>query len=275
MTSDDVGPDPDSTAAILDDPRIQSDHLRLLVTDESSVLLIGVVHDHPASVYRVERLVGAIDPETVAVELPPLALPLFEQGTDGEMSAALGANGADHAAIDAHGPRFLAALAGEIGARSPGRQTIRRIASNALTVGKQALTCRLASVFGRERFPTAVADGGIDLASEDLADPASVAAHERRHLSRSFSVLRAFERPAADEIVDAARERTMARALARIDETAVAVVGFEHLDGITTELEAVGATSLPVDDSRLESLAERSAFSRWSLRPQGANGVSE
>lgn len=256
MTSDDVGDDPESPAALLDDPRIRSDHLRLLEGDDGPVVLVGVVHDHPASVSRVDSVIRSLDPGTVAVELPPLALPLFEQGADGEMSAALAATDADNAAIDAHGPRFLATLASEVRARSPDRATITQITSNALTVGRHALSCRLASVFGRDRFATPLADGGIE-ADLDPSDPDAVAEHERRHLSRSFSVLRAFERPAADEIVDAARERTMARALAATDGSVVAVVGFEHLDGIASELRTRGATSLSVDAARLREVAEK------------------
>ncbi|ACV48094.1 MULTISPECIES: hypothetical protein [Halomicrobium] len=257
MTTDDLGAVPESPDALLADPRIRTDHFRLLEDPDGAVLLIGVVHDHPASVYRVDSAIRALDPDTVAVELPPLALPLFEAGGEGEMSAALAATDADSAAIDAHGPRFLAALVDEIRDRSPDGETLARIASNALAVGRQALSCRLASVFGRDRFPTPLADGGIDLDVERPGDPATVAEHERRHLSRSFSVLRAFERPAADEIVDAARERTMARALAGTDGTAVAVVGFEHLDGIVAELRDRGATSLSVDAASLCEYAEK------------------
>jgi len=258
MTTDDIGNVPESPVTLLDDPRIQTDHLRLLVDDESSVLLVGVVHDHPASVYRVRRVVRSLDPDTVAVELPPLALPLFEAGEGGEMSAALAASDAGAAAIDAHGPRFLAALAGEISDRSPERGTIGRIASNAVTVGKHALSCRLASVFGRDRFPTPLADAGVEIDLDRTADPVTVAEHEQRHLSRSFSVLRAFERPAADEIVDAARERTMARSLAGLDaESAVAVVGFEHLDGIADELVARGVGPRAIDATALSEIAKK------------------
>lgn len=261
MTESDAGGEaPESPAALLDDPRVKSDHLRLLVGDGSPVVLVGVVHDHPASVYRARRVVDSLDPHAVAVELPPLALPLFEQSPDGgEMGAALAATAAESAAIDAHGPRFIAALADEIRSRSPDRETLRRIASNALTVGRHALSCRLASVFGRDRVPTPLADGGIQVEIDDPSDPVAVAEHERKHLSRSFSVLRAFERPAADEIVDAAREQTMARSLARLrdDGSVVAVVGFEHLDGITAELERLGDTTRSVDPVTLDDAAKK------------------
>jgi pheromone shutdown protein TraB len=258
MTTDDVESVHESAATLLDDPRIRTDHLRLLVDEESSVLLVGVVHDHPASVYRVRSVVRSLDPDTAAVELPPLALPLFEAGEGGEMSAALAASEADAAAVDAHGPRFLAALAGEIRDRSPSRETIGRIVSNAVTVGKHAISCRLASVFGRDRFPAPIADAGVEIDVDLTADPVAVAEHEQRHLSRSFSVLRAFERPAADEIVDAARERTMARSLATLDaENAVAVVGFEHLDGIADELVARGIGLRGIDATTLSETAKK------------------
>ena len=44
-------------------------------TDErAAAVLVGVVHDHPASVYRAVTLVRAAAPETLAVELPPIEL---------------------------------------------------------------------------------------------------------------------------------------------------------------------------------------------------------
>lgn len=251
MTDHDGGADaPESPATLLDDPRIEPDHLRVLDDGTRSILLVGVVHDHPASVARVRAVVRSIDPQTVAVELPPLALPLFADRSEGEMCAALAATDAQGVAIDSLGPSFARSLWREIREKSPDRETIRQIADNAVGVGRNALSCRLASVLGSDRFATRVREpADYDLAAD--ASPARQADHERRHLSRSFSILRTLERPPADEIVDGARERTMARRLLGSKGTVVAVVGFEHLEGITTALTSRGARSLPVEAATL------------------------
>ncbi|MFC7081645.1 hypothetical protein [Halorussus caseinilyticus] len=42
---------------------------------DAGVTLVGVVHDHPASVHRARAVVRERDPEVVALEAPPLAVP--------------------------------------------------------------------------------------------------------------------------------------------------------------------------------------------------------
>jgi hypothetical protein len=59
--------------------------------DAGAVVLVGVVHDHPASVARVHRVVEATQPDVLALELPPLAVPLYEaHAAEGETPPALG-----------------------------------------------------------------------------------------------------------------------------------------------------------------------------------------
>ena len=251
MTDHDGGADaPESPAALLDDPRIETDHLRVFDDGGQRILLVGVVHDHPASVARVRGVVRSIDPATVAVELPALALPLFADREEGEMGAALAATDATGVAIDSLGPSFVRSLWREVRDETPDGETIKRIAANAVAVGHNALSCRLASIVDSDRFASRVRESSEYELSPD-ATPVRQAEHEQRHLSRSFSILRTLERPLADEIVDAARERTMARRLSGLDGDVVAVVGFEHLDGLTSALTAVGATSRPVEPSTL------------------------
>lgn len=253
MTDHDADADTaESPAALLDDPRIEPDHLRVFDADDRRILLVGAVHDHPASVARVRRVVRSIDPATVAVELPPLALPLFADGSDSEMSVALAATDAEGIAIDSLGPSFVRSLWREIRTESPDSDTIRQIAANAVAVCRNALSCRLASIVDGDRFSTRVrTPAEYDLAAD--ATPSRQADHEQRHLSRSFSILRTLERPLADEIVDAARERTMARRLSTLDGSGsvVAVVGFEHLDGISDGLTVRGATERSVEPATL------------------------
>jgi pheromone shutdown protein TraB len=74
------------------DPRVGSEYVRIVESGRRSpVVLLGVVHDHPASVHRVRTVVESLDPAVLGLELPPLVTPLFEQfaghaGTDTENS---------------------------------------------------------------------------------------------------------------------------------------------------------------------------------------------
>lgn len=270
MTAAPSGDDPGS---ILSDPRIEPDHLRAFDADGDPLVLVGAVHDHPASAYRAGRVVRALGPDVVGVELPRLALPLFERraaawtgddvppattgGSDddgrtdegaeaiGEFAAALAAGadvGAESVAIDALDWRFAASLWREFGDADASAGTLRRVLGAVGNVTTHAASCRLAASLG-DRWPRdPVGSNRFDHDVSPRASPRHQADHESRQLSRSRSILRALERPAADDLVDAARERTMAATLAarRSAGGTVAVVGFDHFDGIATHLAGRG-----------------------------------
>ena len=230
-----------------------------------TVVLVGVVHDHPASVFRARTAVEAVDPAVVAVELPDLALPLFEHGTetdgeeraatDGEggretvetdggeqrfgdeMSAALWAADGETVGIDGIDAGFLSGLAGTLRAEDASAATVRRTARSVAGIGRRALACRVAAVTDRGG-PTTRADGPADFDCTTADDPATQAADERRHRSRSRSLLAAIERPHADRVLDATREAAMVRRLASLRRSGdvVAVVGFDHLDAVADGL---------------------------------------
>lgn len=234
----------------LADPRIDDEYLRAFDGPENPVLVVGCVHDHPASRYRVETLVRATLPEAVGVELPALAVPLFERaGRDpdvaagGEMGAALAAAravGARRNGIDTLDVRLAGSLVSELRRRSASPATLRRVLGAVAGVGRNALSCRFAAALGRYDGSSVLSDRAYDYEVDRSAMPESQAADERRQLARSRSVLRALQRPVADEIVDAARERTMVANLASLGESGsvVAAVGFDHLAGITDGLAA-------------------------------------
>jgi hypothetical protein len=108
-------------------------------------------------------------------------------------------------------------------------------------VGRRALACGIAGVRGGTPDPERIPRGGADYETTGADPPAEQAADERRHRSRSASLLRAIERPHADRLLDSAREESMVRRLAALaDEgTVVAVVGFQHLDPVAESLETV------------------------------------
>jgi hypothetical protein len=66
---------PDASQPSESDPRLNEEYRRRL--PEQGLTLVGVVHDHPASVHRARAVVRERDPEVVALEAPPLATPLY------------------------------------------------------------------------------------------------------------------------------------------------------------------------------------------------------
>lgn len=253
-------------ADVLDDPRINADQLRLFDgPDGGPLLVVGCVHDHPASVYRVRALVEALRPDVVGVELPGLAVPLFERvGRDdggdlpggGEMSEALAAGadvGARRVGIDTLDTGFARSLAREIRRESPSPATLKRVLGSVTNVSGHALSCRLSAALGRFGTASPVSKRAYDHDVDHSASPTTLADDERRQLTRSLSVLRALEQPVANEVVDTAREKTMVENLTSLqtDGSVVAVVGFDHLSGITDLLEERCATRLDPDHDTL------------------------
>lgn len=260
-------PDPDGPPGdVLTDPRVESDQLRVFdAPDGHPLVVVGCVHDHPASVYRVRAVVRSLVPDAVAVELPELAVPLFERvGVDGgpdatpggEMSAALAAADAvdaDVTGVDALDARFARTLLSELRRESLAPTTIKRVLGAVSNVSRHALACRLSAALGRYGTPTPVRRRTYEHEVDGSTPATEQASDERRQVTRSLSVLRALERPVADEVVDAARERTMAANLAALgrEESVVAVVGFDHLSGIA---ELLGESCGPALDADAETL---------------------
>lgn len=100
-------------------------------------------------------------------------------------------------------------------------------------------------------------DGETIVTGEEIRDGKKT--FQQDGLMNHGSILRAFERPAADEIVDAAREQTMAGSLTGLlgDGAVVAVVGFEHLDGLEAQLETSGLSPRGVDEAPLAEYGKK------------------
>lgn len=238
-------------AALLSDPRVDADHLRAgLGPDGTPFLLAGVVHDHPASRYRVNRLVRRVDPAVLALELSPLALPLYERyaaepgelpADGGEMSAAIAAAGdARVVGIDGIDLPFLRTLAANLRAERASRDTVGTLAKGVASVVRHAAACRLAAAAGAvtDRVPTV--DEPVDHDCT-LADPPAVQADdELSQLSRSLTLLRCADPPEPVKLRDETREACMARRLERLRDEGdvVAVVGRGHLDPLVERLSA-------------------------------------
>ncbi|WP_121822633.1 TraB/GumN family protein [Halostella salina] len=241
-----------------DDPRLHDEYVRTVTADESAVgdgsaapgdvTLVGVVHDHPASVHRVRALIDARDPATVALELSPLALPLFEAYADaadggppsrgGEMSAAIRAADCDVTGIDAPSAAFVHRLAARIRDERPSPRTVARVLRGVASVTRHALVCRAGAAVARLTGRTVELDRPVDHDCTANDPPETQAADERRQASRSLSLTRAFETPEPVHLRDATREACMAAKLEdlRRQGDVLAVVGIDHLDGVAAEL---------------------------------------
>lgn len=243
----------DVAAALEDepaDPRLDPDTVRCLpaTADGGPVVLVGVVHDHPASVYRVRRLLRELEPAVLALELPPLAVPLFERYADdahtpprlgGEMSVAIQAAGdARTVGIDAPDGPYLRMLVSRARSGDVPREVVRTVARDTARGVAHTLACRVGAVVSRLTGVSPVLYTHIRYPTTLLDAPADQAAHEAAHLDRQRAFLGVVEPPPATALVDETREARMAERLRalRADGGVVAVVGMNHLDPIRDRL---------------------------------------
>ncbi len=229
------------------DPRVTGDALRCIPSDSEvgTVLLVGVVHDHPASTYRVARILETVTPDFLALELPPLALPLFRMYArdvqtpprlGGEMSMAIQA-AADVESVGIDGPNrlYLRMLIEKFATRRlPGRY-IPSVLRDFVTSSAQAVTCRMGALFGALTHLKVRVYSRNEYDCTLLDSPSVQAAHETTHLSQQRAFLQAIQVPQSVQVIDRTREESMVAQLheLREDGDVIAIIGMEHLDTIS------------------------------------------
>jgi len=230
------------------DPRLRAECIERVRDGDAVVTLVGVVHDHPASVYRVRQVVASAAPAVLALELPPLAVPLTRrQAADertpptlgGEMSAAVQAATTSRVVgIDGPSVGFLRSLAGELYRERASPATLRRTAAAVRSVTAAALRSRVGATIGALTTLQVDLDPPTAHAAERGDDPHRQADDERRQVRTAQSVLQTFGQPPATAMQRRARERHMVDRLAalRADGDVVAVVGMAHLDAVAGHL---------------------------------------
>ncbi|QLG26810.1 hypothetical protein HUG10_04305 [Halorarum halophilum] len=240
-----------------DDPRFGDSYVRQELDSPTGgrVTLVGVVHDHPASTYRVRTVVDAVDPDVLALELPPLAVGLFEQYAEGErtpptfggeMSAAIQAARTDAVAgIDGPDRAFYRRLVRTLSRERPSRPEAKRILSGLASASKRAVVCRVAGALAARTGVRLEVDVPVAHDCTWADDPEDQAADERRQIRQSQALTSALGPCTASRATafrDATREAHMADRLADLRETGsvVAVVGIDHLDPLSELLDGTG-----------------------------------
>lgn len=240
------------------DPRVTGEYVRHVSSDAGAVTLIGVVHDHPASTHRVQRVVSEFDPEVLALELPPIAISLFEQYADtdrcppvfgGEMSAAIqAADSGTTVGIDRPTGGFFQRLGRNLLRERPSLDVVREVVSGAVNVTRHALICRAAAIIGARTSVRVEVDSPMSYDVGWADAPDDQARDERKQIRRSRSFMSAFQtasRAQASRFDSEAREEEMAAQLRQLREDGdiVAVVGFDHLEPIAERLNSVGGAT--------------------------------
>lgn len=233
------------------DPRLTGEYLRQ-IAGSSEITLVGVVHDHPASIYRTQAVINAVDPAVLALELPPISIPLFEAYANteasppafgGEMSAAIQAAAPDSAVgIDRPTGGFFHRLGRKLLEEQPTVETVRNLLSNITSTTKHAVVCRVAAVLASQTSVRIEVDSPNTYDTDQTDSAPAQARDERQQIRRSRSFMNAFQtsnRSRASQIEDAAREADMATRLSALQAhgDVVAVVGIDHLDSLAERLE--------------------------------------
>ena len=231
------------------DPRLNEDFYRELPgsAGREDVVLVGVVHDHPASAYRVKSIVESVDPDVVAVELPPLALPLYERyaggeetppAFGGEFSIALQAANGEVAGIDGPSLGFLMRVGRTLYREDVSTSTVSNVLKSVWAVTRNATACRIAATrIARGEEPFRVGSP-VEHDCEWGDDPREQARDERDQFRRARAVASALGTPEAVRLRETIREDHMASRLATIrrESAVVAVVGLGHLDPLAERL---------------------------------------
>jgi len=242
QTGDDGDQSKEDPTELTDDLTTENQYVETIAgdRDSGSTTLVGVVHDHPASISRVRRVVEAKDPDVLALELPPLAVPLYEAhatGSEsppalgGEFSAAIqSATTDDIVGIDGPSRGFARTLLWRlIEERAPpavAGQSLRSL----LSATRTAITCRAAAWLTQKTSLRVGVGSATPHEASWMDSPDERVTDERHKIRSTIAVLDAFEPPASSQYRSSTRERHMSDRLSEVRQrgNVVAVVGAGH-----------------------------------------------
>lgn len=227
-----------------EDPRLSDEYVRELPGGDESgdLVLVGVVHDHPASKYRAKTVVESVEPDVLALELPPVAVPLYEEYSaddrtppafGGEMSAAVQAASTDRVeGIDGPTLGFLVELLGTLSRSGATWRTVRSVLRSLAAITGTAARCRLAASLSRRAGVRVEVDAPTVYDCRWTDEPHTQAEDERDQVRRARAVANVFGTPDAVRVRETVRETHMAERLSTLrgEGSVVAVVGIDHLE---------------------------------------------
>jgi len=205
----------------------------------------------------VGQVIDRVDPDVIALELPPLSIPLFELYAEddrtppafgGEMSAAIQAADARRVVgIDRPTPSFLTRLYRELRDGESDPSIVATVVRNTLSAAKHAAVCRATAALTVRTSIRMEVDDPVAHGVDGTDAPEEQAADERARIRQSRTFMKAFRNAGpsrASRIEDSVREDHMVEQLSALDASGsvVAVVGVAHLDPIA---EAIGAERPP------------------------------
>ncbi|MFP8891412.1 hypothetical protein ACLI4U_16835 [Natrialbaceae archaeon A-CW2] len=247
-----------SFADQFEDPRVTDQFCRKL-PGTPSLILVGVVHDHPASIARVERILEATHPKTLALELPPAAVDLYRreacrsappERVGGEMTAAIRAATVNTQSADENERPVTPEI---VGIDGPNLSMIRRLCTRVLTerislettrrllsgIGRAtgtAVSCRVAATVSNATATT-LTEPSLEYSCSPTDPPTTQATHERNHVA-GVNLFLDQGGSSATDYRDEAREASMIERLesVRNDGPVVAIVGVDHLETLADAL---------------------------------------
>jgi len=235
-----------------DDPRMWGEYVSTFAgsNDQGDITLVGVVHDHPSSVFRVGTIVDREQPDVLALELPSVAVPLYEQYArsqtsppeyGGEFSRAVqAASTEDVVGIDGPSLGFLRDLVSRLVANRASPETLKRSLHSIASVTRTAVACRLAASVRAWTSRSLSVGSPVthDISSADHPD--AQVADEKRQIRAAVAVQNAFQGTRSSQCRAATREQYMVEQLssARTRGNVVAIIGAGHFDPITDRLSA-------------------------------------
>lgn len=233
------------------DPRVRAEYLRCIprTPNRGTALLVGVVHDHPGSLARVARVLEAVRPDILALELPSLATPLFRRYAEdtftpprlgGEMSLALQtARSVRSVGIDAPNRTYVRLLAHQFWSDGSSFRLFNIVLRDLLRSTAHAVACGLGAILSTFVGVTPKLYSHSSYATTLLDTPNAQADDEASHLSKQQAFLRAVAIPGHRQLIDETRDDTMAARLQalRLEGDVVAIVGMEHLRPVADRIE--------------------------------------
>lgn len=239
-----------------ENPRLDGDRVRTVAASADAadgapgaVTLVGVVHEHPASVHRVRTIVDRRDPAVLALELPPMALTLYADYADddrtppavgGEMSAAIQVAETDRiVGVDGPSAGFLGRLGATLVRKRPDSTAVRGVLRGLATATTEAVACAVAGAIASRTSLDLAVGRPVEHACSHRDAPDCQATDEDRQIRRARAVMDAVAPSRAAAFRDEIREAHMAARLRRLrhEGDVVAVVGYGHLQSLADRLE--------------------------------------